>query len=73
MLRAMPELGRWFFRLVEDADGWWVCRSGRYELDRHASESDAFAHICELAADDPPSEVFVHPADGQVRSAAVFD
>jgi hypothetical protein len=73
MLRAMPDDGRWYFRLIEDPEGWWVCRTGRHELDRHSSESEAFAHICELASDVPPSQVFVHRADGQVRSEAVFD
>ena len=70
---AMTEVGRWFFRVIEDAEGTWVCRTGRYDLDRHASQSDALTHICELAADDPPSAVFVHLADGQVHREAVFD
>jgi hypothetical protein len=67
------EVGRWFFRVIEDAEGTWVCRSGRYDLDRHSSRVDALAHMCELAADDPPSAVFVHLADGQVRREALFD
>jgi hypothetical protein len=68
----MNEIGRWFFRVVEDADGGWTCRWGRTELDSHPTLDEAAAHIAAIAAAQRPSQVFIHYVDGCVRSDAQF-
>ncbi|HET8619251.1 MAG TPA: DUF2188 domain-containing protein [Acidimicrobiales bacterium] len=64
------ESGRWFFRVIESADGWWACRRGRAEVDRHAEIDEALRHIRQIAAENRPSQVWVHHLDGRVVLAA---
>lgn len=62
--------GRLFFRIIESADGWWACRRGRTEVDRHAEIDEALRHITQIAAEHRPSQVWVHHLDGRVLVAA---
>ncbi len=66
-------VGLSFFRVVERADGQWVCRWGRHEFDHHAELDDALLHLAEIAGQHRPSEILVHRLDGTVRGAATFD
>lgn len=65
--------GRLFFRIIESADSWWVCRRGRAEVDRHADIDEALEHITQIAGEQRPSRVLVHHLDGRVVSAADLD
>jgi hypothetical protein len=55
----------WYFRVLEDRDG-WICRRGRLELDRHPDLEAALDHIRAVAAANNPSRVFVHHLSGRV-------
>lgn len=70
---AVVDPGRLFFRLIEHDDGWWACRRGREEIDRHPHQDQALDHMTELAASNRPSRVYVHNADGRVFAIATFD
>lgn len=70
---SVTDSGRWFFRVIEHDDGTWTCRAGRQDIDQHASLREAMTHILTVADENRPSEVFVHHADGRVRSEASFD
>jgi hypothetical protein len=70
------EIGRvstYFFRVVEQEDGSWLCRRGREEFDSHGLLDDAIEHTIGLAGEDRPSRVFVHRLDGQVETVADLD
>jgi hypothetical protein len=58
-----------FFRVIEDDDGCWVCRRGRAD---HHSREDATDHMVGLVAFHRPSEVLVHHGNGVVEVAASF-
>jgi hypothetical protein len=66
-------LGRLFFRIIEDGDGWWACRRGRAEIDRHPGIDEALAHITQIAGQHRPSQVFIHHVDGRVLPAIELD
>jgi len=65
--------GRYFFRVVEQADSSWACRRGQLDLAWFDELEDAIEHASGLASVDGPSEVFVHHLDGRVRAVATFD
>jgi hypothetical protein len=70
-----PRVGRvstYFFRVIEQGDGSWMCSRGREEFDFHAQLDDAIEHITGIASEHSPSEVFVHHLDGRVRSVATL-
>jgi hypothetical protein len=67
------DVGRFFFRAIEDEAGRWACRRGRQELDRHAELTQAIEHLTAVAGQHRPSEVLVHHVDGRVLSVAVLD
>lgn len=69
----MAEIARRFFRVVEGDDGRWACRVGRREMDSHDAFTEAIRHILFIAGGRRPSQVFVHHADGRVRTEAVLD
>jgi Uncharacterized protein conserved in bacteria (DUF2188) len=72
----VPKIGRvstYFFRVVEQEDGSWLCRRGREEFDLHARLDDAIEHTTGLASEDAPSQVFVHRLDGRVQTIATID
>jgi hypothetical protein len=60
---AMP----WFFRVIELADGRWVCRRGSTEIDGHPLLRDAVEHIATLASRELHAELFLHRLDGRVE------
>jgi len=57
----------WFFRVIELADGRWVCRRGSTEIDGHALLRDAVEHITALASRELHAELFLHRLDGRVE------
>ncbi len=63
----------YFFRVVEQEDGSWLCGRGREEFDFHAELDDAVEHTIGIAREHLPSEVFVHHLDGRVRSIASLE
>lgn len=65
----MPS-GRLFFRIIESADGQWVCRRGRAVVDRQTEIYEALGHITQVAGEHRPSQVLVHHLDGRVVLAA---
>ena len=76
MRLAPTRVGRvstYFFRVVEQDDGSWLCRRGREEFDFHAQLDDAIEHTIGIASEDPPSEVFIHHRDGRVQNIATLD
>jgi hypothetical protein len=60
----------WFFRVLESADGQWLCRRGMEEIDRHPHMGEALRHIEEVAASALPARVFLHRLDGSVDAVA---
>ncbi len=66
-------MSTYFFRVVEQDDGSWLCRRGREEFDFHAQLDDAIEHTIGIASEDPPSEVFIHHRDGRVQNIATLD
>jgi Uncharacterized protein conserved in bacteria (DUF2188) len=62
-----------FFRVVEQDDGSWLCRRGREEFDFHAQLDDAVEHTTGIAGEDRPSKVLVHHRDGWVQTVATLD
>ena len=69
----MEGVSTYFFRVVEQEDGSWLCRRGREELDVHAQLDDAVDHTTGNAREDRPSQVIVHHRDGQVQTVASLD
>jgi hypothetical protein len=63
----------YFFRVVEQDDGWWSCRRGREDFDCFDQLEDAVEHTADFAREQAPSEVFVHHLDGRVQSIATFE
>lgn len=62
--------GRFYFRVIEGADGRWICRRGRSDIDHHDSQQAAVDHMTTLAALHRPSEVVMHYMAGDVDSVA---
>jgi len=62
----------WFFRIVEQDDGGWLCRHGRTAFDDHSSLHEALQHITGLAAAKAPAEVFLHRLDGTIELVTRF-
>ena len=70
-----PNIARvstYFFRVVEQEDGSWLCRRGREDFDTHGQRDDAIEHTTVIASEYPPSQVFVHHLDGQVDCVATL-
>lgn len=57
-----------FLRAVEQADGSWVCRRGRYDLDNHRYLHAALEHLQRLASGlGTSTRLFVHRRDGSIE------
>jgi uncharacterized protein DUF2188 len=65
--------GRWYFRVVEQNDGTWMCRRGRYAIDHHPDMQQALDHIKSLASNHRPSEVRLHHLNGRVETVITFE
>jgi hypothetical protein len=59
----------WYFHIVEQHDGSWLCRHGRAIFDAHPELQHAIDHIRELAAGAQPALLMVHRLDGSVDPA----
>jgi hypothetical protein len=62
----------WFYRVVQQDQGRWVCRFGRERLDEHEDLVDAIGHCGAIAAGNRPARLFVHYLDGLVTCVASF-
>jgi hypothetical protein len=62
----------WLYRAMELDDGWWACRHGLQLFDAHPQLDDAIAHCSELAGNNRPSRVLLHPLGGTAVEVAVF-
>lgn len=65
---------RWmamFFRVIEQEDGCWACRHGRFEFDSHTAMKEAIEHMTAVASEQSPAEIFLHRCDGSVESLGV--
>jgi hypothetical protein len=59
----------WYFRIIEQQDGRWLCRHGNAIFDAHDELPNAFDHIRELAASAQPAVLMVHRLDGSIDPA----
>ena len=59
----------WYFRVIEQHDGRWLCRHGSTIYDTHDELPHAADHIRELAANAQPALLIVHRLDGSVDPA----
>ncbi len=57
----------WFFRVVEQENGSWLCRHGLTEYDTHGALQHAVDHMIELANGQRPARIFLHRIDGNVE------
>jgi hypothetical protein len=62
--------GRWHFRAVESAEGWF-CRHGTTTYDGHPTLEEALRHLAEIAT--RPALLIVHHLDGRIVTHAVLD
>jgi len=69
----IARVSTYFFRVVEQEGGTWLCRRGREEFDVHEQLDEAIEHTSGLASEYLPSQVFVHRLDGQVETIATLD
>lgn len=63
----------WSYRVVELEDGTWSCRWGLHVYDMHDDLADAIEHCSTIAADNRPSDVYVHRlGSGGAQKVASF-
>ena len=67
------DIGRLFFRVIEQDDGTWACRHGFRGLDRHDTQDAAVVHITELADKQRPIRIYLHHLDGRVSLVSTLD
>jgi len=64
--------GRWFFRAIEDVEG-WTCRHGVKAYDTHPTLEVALDHLAEIASASRPAQIVVHYLDGAVVFGPVYE
>lgn len=56
----------WFYRVVQQESGRWLCRFGLERFDEHQELAAAIAHCGRIAAGNRPALLFVHHRGGSV-------
>lgn len=63
----------YFFHVIEQEDGSWLCRRGREDFGCFDVLDDAIEHAIEFASKHTPSEVAVHHLDGRFYTVDTLD